>query len=155
MNIRNHSKSSLFLLEILINLLFFSILLCICLRFFSFAHRKTNDAIVLEQAVTWCNNLAAIYQNSNKGIEDLETDFPNAFVLSEQVTLYLNRDFKSVSESQEHYYHIILTKDDTNPRLQQASIRFQDEYSNVIYCIDVSKYLPRYKLASKGGVADD
>ena len=47
-----HSKNSIFLLEILLNVLLFSFLLMIGLQFFIHAHVKTRETSQLYQAVT-------------------------------------------------------------------------------------------------------
>ena len=64
-----HSKASLFLMEIMLNILFFSILVTICLQMFIKAHNLSDSTTVLHRAVSTCTSIAEVYQSSNEGKE--------------------------------------------------------------------------------------
>ena len=61
-----HSKNSLFLMEIILNLLLFSVLLVVGLQFFIHAHTRTEETTQLHQAVSSCASVTACHYNQQK-----------------------------------------------------------------------------------------
>lgn len=57
-----HSKSGLFLMEIMFSILFFSIASAVCLQLFARAHTLSHDASVLDAAVTACQSAASVLE---------------------------------------------------------------------------------------------
>lgn len=55
------SKSSLFLMELIISICFFALASAVCIRLFVQAHFLSRDTITLNRAVSECQNLAEIY----------------------------------------------------------------------------------------------
>lgn len=142
-----HSKSSLFLIEIMLNLLFFAVLVTICLQLFFKAHNLSKDTTVLHRAVTACTSIAEVYQ-SNLGEEDmLLTIFPEAVFLTDTILIYFDSDFAPCSEFDSTYRAVLTTNaDDT------LSIRFlRKESSDAIYQLSVSSYSPRSLEYLMGG----
>ena len=73
------SKSSIFLLEILINILLFSVL-CVCsLQFFIKSYQLTDNTTTLHHAVTACNNVAAVFQSGDGTLASVEEVFSYSF----------------------------------------------------------------------------
>ena len=62
MNQYRHSKSSLFLMEIILNILFFSILATFCVQIFFKGYQLSKSTEKLHQAVTACTSIAEICQ---------------------------------------------------------------------------------------------
>ena len=54
----NSSKSSLFLIELILAIFFFIIAMAVCLQLFVKAHTLSNDTISMNHAVLWTQNLA-------------------------------------------------------------------------------------------------
>ena len=65
MNQQKHDKSSLFLMEIIINILFFAILASFCVQIFFKAYEMSKDTSRLHQAVTACTSIVEICQSEN------------------------------------------------------------------------------------------
>ena len=57
MNQYRHSKSSLFLMEIILNILFFSILATFCVQIFFKGYQLSKSTEKLHQAVTACTSI--------------------------------------------------------------------------------------------------
>lgn len=142
-----HSKSSLFLLEIMLNLLFFAVLVTICLQLFYKAHNLSKDTTVLHRAVTACTSIAEVYQ-SNLGKEDmLLTIFPEALFLSDAILIYFDSDFTPCSEFESTYRAILSNRPDDT-----LVIKFlRKESSDSIYELSVSSYSPRSLEYMLGG----
>ena len=64
MNQYRHSKSSLFLMEIILNILFFSILATFCVQIFFKGYQLSKSTEKLHQAVTACTSIAEICQST-------------------------------------------------------------------------------------------
>ena len=54
----NHSKSGLFLMELIISILFFSLASAVCIRLFAHAHIISRETVNQNNAITYAQNLA-------------------------------------------------------------------------------------------------
>ena len=72
MNQYRHSKSSLFLMEIILNILFFSILATFCVQIFFKGYQLSKSTEKLHQAVTACTSIAEIPKFHLSGIHESE-----------------------------------------------------------------------------------
>ncbi|MDO5601406.1 MAG: hypothetical protein Q4G07_01425 [Oscillospiraceae bacterium] len=61
---RQHSKSSLFLMELIIAILFFAVSSALCIQLFVYAHNKTQASRDLNFAMTQCESAAELYRAS-------------------------------------------------------------------------------------------
>ena len=93
MNKYRHPKSSLFLMEIMVNILFFAVLVTICLQLFFKAHTLSENTSVLHRAVTTCTSIAEVYQSSTDGEEIILSVFPNALFLEDIILIYFDKSF--------------------------------------------------------------
>lgn len=57
----SHSKSSLFLMELIISILFFSLASAVCVQLFAKAHVISGETVDLSHAVTEAQNLAELW----------------------------------------------------------------------------------------------
>ena len=129
------SKSSMFLLEILINILLFSIL-CVCsLQFFIKALNLTEDTTTLHHAVTACNNVAALYESGNGSTDYIEKAYPYSIQTANQVIIYLDENYEECQREASHYSILVSQCDGDIPYVE---IVFHDEeesyYSIKAYC---------------------
>ena len=80
-----HSRSSIFLMEIIIAILFFSLVSAVCLQVFVKAHNMTEETARLNMAVTVAGNTAEMAQASeapDKTIDMVRELYPSAEVIS-------------------------------------------------------------------------
>lgn len=66
-------SSSLFLLELIFSILFFSVASAVCVRVFVLAHTQSHDARALQEAVTLCSNAAEVSSASSSAAEALSS----------------------------------------------------------------------------------
>lgn len=78
---KQHSKTSLFLMELIFSILLFSVCAAICVQLFVKAHQTEKRAADLTKAVLLCDSVAAILQN-REGMEP-EAFFPELISLSD------------------------------------------------------------------------
>lgn len=81
---KNSSRSGLFLLELIISILFFSMASAVCIRLFVQAHVMDRDNRNLTQSVKLCENLAEVYTACNGDLDALMEVYP-----------YFRRDIRS------------------------------------------------------------
>ena len=133
------TKSSMFLMEILINILLFS-LLCVCsLQFFIKALKLTDDTTTLHHAVTACNNVAAIYETSDGDIADIWEIYSYALHVDGQVMIYFDEHYEECSREDSTYYILINT---CNSKIPSIDISFLDEDGTIYYQIQAFYYQP-------------
>ena len=82
---KTSSRSGLFLLELIISILFFSISSAVCIRLFVQAHIMDRDNRSLTQSVKLCENMAEVYTASDGNLDALQAVYP-----------YLRRDVRSI-----------------------------------------------------------
>ncbi len=82
---KTSSRSGLFLLELIIYILFFSMASAVCIRLFVQAHIMDRDNRNLTQSVKLCENLAEVYTASGGDLNTLTDIYP-----------YLQRDYRSI-----------------------------------------------------------
>ncbi len=99
MNRRSSSKISLFLMELIIAILFFSLASAVCVRLFTSAHILSEDSINLSNAVTWSQNLAEAFYGSKGQLKEMEKLYPQAFISTDDtmdkntVILFFNAEW--------------------------------------------------------------
>ena len=100
MNRRSSSKISLFLMELIIAILFFSLASAVCVRLFTSAHTLSVDSINLSNSVTWSQNLAEAFYGCKGRLKDMEKLYPQAFISTDDddknrstVILFFNEEW--------------------------------------------------------------
>ena len=142
MRVQKYSKNSIFLFEIIINLLLFSILVTIGLSFFIKTHNLTQKTCRLHHALTWCSNVASIYEVGDGSLYTLSEHFAYAGSISDdKLILYLDEEFNETdNENYSYYVMISLNRDSSNSNLTKADITFYADDADVIYTITACNY---------------
>ena len=83
MNERSNSKLSLFLMELIVAIMFFSLSAAVCVRLFVSAHILSENTENLNNATIWSQNLAEAFTGENGDLEKIRELFPQAYVLSD------------------------------------------------------------------------
>lgn len=65
MQTRNSSKSGIFLMELILSILFFSIAAAVCVKLFVTSHNLSDRSVKLNEAVTMAENIAEAFYGSN------------------------------------------------------------------------------------------
>lgn len=150
MNRRIHSKASVFLLELMINILFFSVLMCVSLKFFVTARTTTNKTVAVEEAINWCQNLASIYQSGDGTLECYEYYYPDAIILEDEMIIQLDDNYQVTSGNSS--YQIVANISDTEGNgLKQIKLRFIDSYGENVFGIKANHYSAIHPQNVKGG----
>ena len=137
---RTHSRTSIFLMEIIINLFLFSILMIAGLQFFIRTHTLTEKTSRLHQAVTSCKNVASVFENGDGSRNDFLEFYPYTVSLDSKILLFLDSDFQECEKQQACYYITITIKDTETDGLSKAHITCTTADNEVIYSLNACHY---------------
>lgn len=149
MNQQTHSRAGLFLMELMLNILFFSILVAMCLQFFFKAHRLAESTTTLHRAASTCASLAEVYQSGINGKESLLLVYPDAILLNENLLIYFDENFSGCPETNSYYRALITFSNDTVPTAEITF--FSNMAADEIYHLNVSGYRPQSLSELAGG----
>lgn len=139
MNRYHHSKSGLFLMELLINLLLFCVLCGCGLMFFMKSHNLANDATCLHQAVRITSSVAAIYETGDGSLTPLSEIYKAASSEQNGLTIYFDSGFRTCNKDGA-VYRVTATPADTVPH--KLSIDFYNEAGTIIYHLEACHHTP-------------
>ena len=149
MNQYRHSKSSLFLMEIILNILFFSILATFCVQIFFKGYQLSKSTEKLHQAVTACTSIAEICQSTDSPEETLSSIYPESMSLDATILIYYDRDFLAYGKQNAVYR---ATVDFLPDQLATIHITFLDtSTAETLYELSASCYQP-ISLSTTGGM---
>ena len=134
------SHSSIFLLELILNLIIFTVLLVIGLNFFLKAHNLSTKTTDLHRAVTECNNVATLFKSGDGSFDLLSKQYSDIIITDTQAHIYYNSDFCECSSS-EASYTLTITITPCNYQIYDANIKFSKE-DEIIYQINAVNRKP-------------
>ena len=119
---KTNTRSSLFLMELIIAILFFSLASAVCLRMFAKSHQLSTDASARNKAVNQTVNAAELIrydlQNDTRALSDT---YPEADILYSVVSnaadvyngsvIYFNKSWESCSAELAEYKLVIQAQD--------------------------------------------
>lgn len=87
------SKSSLFLMELIIVILFFSLTSAVCLQVFVKANDYSKQTVALNQASLWCTNVGELFEEYGNDITTIQSIVDREFTDSRfSIVLNLSGD---------------------------------------------------------------
>lgn len=141
---RTHSRTSIFLMEIIINLFLFSILMIVGLQFFIRTHTLTETTSRLHQAVASCKSVASVFENGNGSRNDFTEFYPYAVSLDNKILLFLDSDFQECRKKNACYYITITVRETETAGLTKAHITCSTKDNQVIYTLNACHYSSRH-----------
>ena len=125
----NHSKSSLFLMELIISILFFSLASAVCIRLFAKSHLISQATIEQNKAITYAQNLAECWYASEGSTTDMHR------LLSETILTY---DDTSIFFLFDKEWNIITSLDNDSSYYAAELSNLPDSEGNMLHsCIKV------------------
>lgn len=125
-------KSSLFLLELILAILFFSIASAVCVQLFVKSHTISQEAKSLSVAVNECADIAEIVYSSDSPeemIDRLTSAYPDIQINEQTIFIPYDENFQK-----KVIYEI--TTDSSSRTILNAVISFEDIYSlNITHCM--------------------
>ena len=92
MQTKNSSKSGIFLMELILSILFFSIAAAVCVKLFMTSHQLSDQSVNLNYAVAMTESIAEAFYGCNGNVGELESLFPDARMdqIDEQTIFTIN-----------------------------------------------------------------
>lgn len=149
MNRKNRAQSStLFLLELILAILFFSLASAVCVQLFVKSHLLSRNAQNLNYAVNECSGIAEILASSEgmeqalDTIQELYTDADREKEDSSSIFIYYGKDFTPCKAEEAVY--ILETALSLKDRMLTGDLSMKETSSgNSFYQLSVRHYLQR------------
>lgn len=137
----NKSKSSLFLMEILISILLFSLTSAVCIQVFVHADQMNKSSKELAGSIQIAQNLAEIMKSSPEPMNRIKQLYPNAQAGTNQLTIYFNKEFTSCTPEADGATFCSTLQFSQNGDMNTMNIQISNIQKNTdIYALKVSKY---------------
>lgn len=142
--------SSLFLMELILAILFFSITSAVCVQFFIKSHLLSQDSRILTQAVSECSATAEICSTSDGidvAIKQLSDIYPYIKISETDNTaiIYFDSDLKPCAEKSKVYMLTVQLHE--NDSMLSSDITFEDPDADVkertIYELSTQHHIAR------------
>ncbi|MEF9916510.1 MAG: hypothetical protein RSD97_04745 [Lachnospiraceae bacterium] len=134
-------RSSLFLLELIISILFFSLASAVCIQLFAKAHLQSNQTAELNMAVTKASSIAEIIRNSPDPIDALWKQFPQLKQKQHSLILYCDTAWNTCSMPKAFYVIEIHIKSRHQMFIGMIEIHRRDSTAT-LYHLTVKHHLP-------------
>ncbi len=141
-------NSRIFLIELIIDILLFAILCGCSLMIFSKSTDLSTDSTTLQQSVTICSNIAAIYQRGEQDFDSLEKHYPESLQSEDGLVIFFNDKYQICSSGDETYTVLVQIVSDN---YDKVIVTFFDENGDKIYQIPVCRYVPGTVDETQGG----
>lgn len=133
-------RSSLFLMELMIAILFFSLASAVCVQLFVKSHLLTREAADLNQAVSQAQSAAEVIRTTDCSSSAVREFLPDAVVDTHGFRLYYDSEWNFCKKEDAKY---LLRADlSFQPQMLYSHIEVTDiRGKDCIYELDVNRYL--------------
>ncbi len=144
---RRHTKSGLFLIELMISILFFAATAAVFLQVFVRSRAVSKDAENLYQAQKLSASVAEILEGSTDFTKDLQDYFPGAFIEKETGNRYVKIGYnaqweESSKEDWERAEYRLLVFWEEQDHMAKIMIRVTEKTGEEIYRLPLQIYQP-------------
>lgn len=140
MNTLKNTRSSLFLMELIIAILFFSIGSAVCVQAFVQAHLTSREARDLSFASSGVSSAASVVRYAGSGLSDLQAYYPSAVSDGDETVVYYDSGFDPCGGEDAAYALRILTA--RTGGAENAHIRMLDAGGELIYELELRYPVP-------------
>ncbi len=133
-------RSSLFLMEMIVAILFFSLTAAICVRIFVKSHTLEANSRKLNHAVNAASSVAEIFRSEENPLFFLSEQFPQGSAEESSYTIYYD-EFWDVCALENASYTVVLETEFSDSFLV-GNIDVQENEES-IYQLDVKKYIAK------------
>ena len=138
---RKNAGTSLFLMEMIIIVLFFSISSAVCVQAFVNSHLIDKKTQELNHAVYAAQSLAEVMKGTDGTMESLSEAYPEAEASEDKLTLFYDSEFKSCDAGDPDLSYLLnasLTREGTLETADISVIKAEDQ--SEIYTLSATKY---------------
>lgn len=136
----NRNKTSLFLMEMIVVILFFSVASAVCVQIFAYGEEKSRRSRDLTNAVIQVQNATQLIKSSNGTLEAVE-EYYNIEAQNNAAFIYFDSAFKVCTEQPDANYvlEIIQEQNDTRQVSHLAFCYYKTREE--IFQLDSEKYI--------------
>ncbi len=134
-----HSKSGLFLMELLFNLLLFCVLCGCGLMLFIKSNSLTEDTTSLHHAVSISSSVASLYEAGDGSLSAIYGEFPYADVSEDSIDIYYDGQYEPCDKAQAVYTVTVTTLQAT---IDKVDISFYGKDGELLHQITACHYTP-------------
>lgn len=127
----NKSRSTLFLMELILAILFFSIASAVCVQMFVKSHLLSKESRELNHAVIWCESMAETFYGCNGDLSKVSEILSSPGLVketSEELQICYDKEFKETSLDNAAY--MVSGKLSSDEDLLTLNITCVDLYNN-------------------------
>ena len=142
-----HSRSSLFLMELLISLLFFSLASAVCIRLFAKSHLISRDTINQNNAIVQAQNLAETWLATEGNMQEINRLLEQG-VFSEDglgIRLLFDEYWSPLSDNAEaessYVAELLSSASASEDGLLHATVSVYENQGNVIYSLELAHHV--------------
>lgn len=139
MRARRHSKSGLFLIELMISVCFFSLTAAIFLRAFVQSHQVSKEAESLFKAQNLVSSVAEILEDSEDFTGDLKKYFPQLSPVDEGALLYYDKNWQPVTKNGVYCFSARWSREG---EMWNVVLKVSDKKKKEIYGLTLRLYRP-------------
>lgn len=141
MQSRTSSKSSLFLIELIIVILFFAVASAICVRLFAQAHLTAQEGRDLNQGVFLAESAAETFRGTDCSPETMETLLGMVPRGNEGYEAYYDENWQPQADRDSAAYLLLLTMEAGSPvATAHVTVLHAENLETPIYELTVKKY---------------
>ncbi|SFP60135.1 hypothetical protein SAMN04487928_104116 [Butyrivibrio proteoclasticus] len=113
MNQRINSRTSLFLMELIVAVFFFSLSAAVCVKLFVASHELADKTVNLNHAVTWSQSIAESFVSAKGDINEIGNLYPSAFISDNNLIIFFddNWEYMDGNSAKASFEAILSTKE--------------------------------------------
>lgn len=144
MQVQPTRRSNLFLLELILAILFFSLAATICVQYFVKSHTMEMNSAERNYAVNCAATVAEVLRSSDEPLNALEDYFPDGEAEGNLYYIYYDKNWQP-AKSDDSAYLLTLNLSEKNAMLTGDIDITKEDVS--IYSLSVKKYLGREDIS--------
>ena len=138
MNQQPTRRSSLFLMELIIAILFFSLAATVCVRFFVKSYTLEQESQKLNHAVNAATSVAEIFRNQEQPFSLLAEEYPYGEQAENAYYIYYDINWSLCTSSNAVYTVLLQTAENDTFIIGDITVTDND---NTIYHLTIKKYI--------------
>ncbi len=147
MNHSDNSHSRMFLMELIIAILFFSLASTVCLQMFAASRRISGDATALNMAVNQAGNAAELLKHARStGIpfpDCLLSQYPHTVTDTDKAAVYFDENWNHCETHNAAYFmQITQGKETEGVRSCQIAVWDTADSKDAVYTLDLKLHAP-------------
>ena len=140
MNQQPTRRSSLFLMELIIAILFFSLAATVCVRFFVKSYTLEQESQKLNHAVNAATSVAEIFRNQEQPFSLLTEEYPYGEQAENAYYIYYDINWSLCDSSNAVYTVLLQTAENDTFIIGDITVTDND---NTIYHLTIKKYIEK------------